>query len=111
MYKISDSIINFITNARKNRKLEFLVRRQTLVEIKIRRIKYKGVSQSPLPFVVAMMPLNYIHWKYTGATNLQNHKNSLITLCTFILKRCLQENMKRNKRLLYKEYEYTAGIW
>ena len=35
MYKISDKVIKFTTEAMKNRKVELTARRQTLIEVEI----------------------------------------------------------------------------
>ena len=55
MYKISDKIINFITNAMENWRVEWIVRGQTQTEVRI----FRGISQRDLPlplqFVIAMI--------------------------------------------------------
>ena len=63
MYKISDKIINFISNDLKNWKVELTVKGKTLAEVKIQKRIFHGSSLLPLLFV---MPLNYVLKKYTG---------------------------------------------
>ena len=81
MSKICDKVINFITKAIENWKIELAARRQTLAEVKMKRD-----SLLPLVFLIAMMPLNYILIKCTGgAKTLQNHRTRLITLHLWII--------------------------
>ena len=91
IYKISDKVINFITEAMKNWKVELKKGGKTLAEVNI----FQGDALSQILFVIAMMSLNYIFRKYTGATNLQNHQKISLTLCTWITSGCLQK-MKKN---------------
>ena len=81
MYKISDKVINFITKAMKNWKIELTAGGQSLAEVNIQRGIFQGDSLSPLLFVIAMMPLNYILRKCTGGykfTNSQEKINHLM---------------------------------
>ena len=54
MNKISNKVINFITETMKNRKVELTAREKTLRGI------FQGDELSPLLFVIAMIPLIYI---------------------------------------------------
>ena len=65
MNKISDKVINFITEDMKNRKKEFTARGKTLAEVKIQRYIFQGVTL--LPSICncndATQSHNYkIHW-------------------------------------------------
>ena len=64
-YKITDKVINFITKAKENLKVELAVRGPTLAEIKIQRGILQWDSLSPLIFVKAMMTLNYLFREFT----------------------------------------------
>ena len=70
MYKISDQVINSITEAMKNRKVELIAGGKTLATMKIQRDIFQGDALLPLLSVIAMKPLNYIVRKYTAAANL-----------------------------------------
>ena len=66
MYKISHEIINFIEKTpMKTGRVELTAGRRSLAEIKIQRGIFQGDSLSPLLFIIAMMPLNYILRKCT----------------------------------------------
>ena len=65
MHKISDKVIRFITEGMKNWKVVLAAGVKTLAEVKIQRGIFLGDVFSPLPLVIAMMPLNYILRKFT----------------------------------------------
>ena len=78
MYKISDKIINFITEVMKTWKVELIAGGKTLTEVEIKRGIFQGGVLSQLLFIIAMMPLNYILRKFTGSykfTKLQEKIN------------------------------------
>ena len=60
MYKISDEVINFIEKTMKTCKVELTAGGRSLAEAKIQRSLFQGYAQSPLLFIIAMMPLNHI---------------------------------------------------
>ena len=70
MYKISDEIVNFIEKTMKTWRVELTVERKNLSEAKIQRGIFQIDAQSPLLFVIAMMPLNHILMKCTGGYKL-----------------------------------------
>ena len=77
MYKIFNKIMNFIMNALAKWKLELIVDRQTLAEVKIQSVIFQGNSISPFTLV------NYRFLQNAKrATNLQNYKKRLIPLYT-----------------------------
>ena len=58
---------------------------------------------SPLVFLIAMMPLNYVYIGSTlEATGLQKRRKRLFTLCKWTISSCLQK-MKKNRKLWYKK--------
>ena len=63
MDKISNKIINIITNAMENWRLELIAVSQTIAEVKIQRDIFQKVL--PLLFVIAMMTLNHVLRKCT----------------------------------------------
>ena len=77
--------MNLISNVMENWNVELIARGQTLAEVKIQRGILKGDKILPLLFVIAMKSLKYVLKKYTKASNLQNHKKRLITLCTSMI--------------------------
>ena len=79
IYKISDKVINFIMKSKKNWKVELTVSGKTLAKMKIKKDIFQGDSLSPLPFLIAIMPLNYLQ----GTTNLHNYKKGLILYYTW----------------------------
>ena len=79
-FKISNKIIKFITKAMKKWKMELVAGGKTLSEVKILWDITKGDTLTLLLLVIAMMSLNCILRKGSGATNLQNRKKRLTTL-------------------------------
>ena len=77
-------VIEFITDAMKNWKVEITAGGKNLAEVNIQRGVFQRDALLPLLFVMVMMPLTYIHWKCTGGgvINLY-HKKRLTTLCTW----------------------------
>ena len=66
MYKISSEVINFKKNSIGKGGVELIAGRKSLAELKIMRGIFQEDALSPLQFVIAMMPLNYILRKCTG---------------------------------------------
>ena len=66
MYKISNEVINFIKKTMKTWRVELTAGGRSLAEAKIQRGIFQGDVQSPLLFIIAMMPLNHILRKCTA---------------------------------------------
>ena len=66
MYKISDEVINFIDKTMKSWRVEQTAGERKWAEAKIQRGIFQGYALSPLLFIIAMMPLNYILRKCTA---------------------------------------------
>ena len=78
MSKISDKVIKFITEGAKNWKAELVARGKTLAEVKIPTDIFQGDSLSSLLFVIAMMPLDYIHRKCPGGYKITKNNNHIM---------------------------------
>ena len=80
MYQISDEVINFIEKTMKNWRGELIAGGKGLAEAKIQRGIFIGDAQSPLLFVIAMMPLNHklrqMHSRIQTQTNAQPDTDS-----------------------------------
>ena len=63
MYKISHEVINFIEKTIKTWRVELTAGGRSLAETKIQRGIFQGDALSPLLFIIAMMPLDYIFRK------------------------------------------------
>ena len=66
MYKISHEVINFIEKTMKTWRVELTAGGRSLAEAKIQTGIFQGDAQSPLLFVIAMVPLNHILRKCTA---------------------------------------------
>ena len=75
--KISDEIINFIEKTMKTLKMELTAGGRCLAEAKAHRGKFQGDAQSPFLFIIAMMPLNHIHWKCTAGYKLSKSQEKI----------------------------------
>ena len=76
MYKISDEIINFIEKTMKTWRVELTEEGESLAEAKIQRGIFQGYALSLL-FILAMMPLNDIFWKYIAAYKLTKSQEKI----------------------------------
>ena len=70
MFKISDEVINFIEKTIKTWIVELTAGGKSSAEAKIQRVVFQGDALSPLLFLIAMMPLNYIFKKCTAGFNI-----------------------------------------
>ena len=72
MYKISHETINFIEKTMKNWRVELTAGGKSLAETKIQRGIFQGDAQSPLLFIIAMIPLNLIVRKCSTGYKLRS---------------------------------------
>ena len=76
MYKISNKVINFITETMKNWRVELIAEGKTLTSVEI----ISGDALSPLLFVKSMVPSNNILWKCTGGNNFTTSQETIYHL-------------------------------
>ena len=76
VYKISDKVVKFITEAMKNRKVELIAGGKILAVEKIQKSILLGDTVSRLMFVIVMLPFKLR--KCTDARNVLNHRKRLI---------------------------------
>ena len=63
----------------KTWRVELIAGGRRLTEAKIQRVIFQGDSQSPLLFIIAMMPLNHILRKCTAGYKLSRSQERSIT--------------------------------
>ena len=113
MYKISDlkyEVINFIDKTMKTWRVELTAGGRKLAEAKIQRGIFWGDALSPLLFIIAMMPLNYILRKCTAGYKLgwsQEKVNHLMYMDDIKL---FAKNEKELETLIHTVRIYSRDI-
>ena len=77
MYKISDRVVQFIEETTQTWRVELTAGGKSLAEVKIQTGIFLGDALSPLLFVIAMMPLNYILRKCTARYKLSKSQEKI----------------------------------
>ena len=107
MYKISDEVIKFIEKTMETLWVESTVGEKSLAEIKIQRGIFQEVALSPLLFVIAMMPLNYILRKCTKCATSKEKINPLMCMGNIKL---FAQNEKELDNIIQAERIYSQDI-
>ena len=105
MYKISYEIINFIEKTMKTRRIELTAGGRSLGEIKTQRGIFQGDALSPLPFIVAMIPLNHILKKYTAGYKLSRSQEKINHLMYMDDFKLFAKNQKELETLIHAGIE------
>ena len=75
MYKIPSEVVKFIEKSIETWRMELTAGGKSLAVAEIQRSKFQGNTQSPLMFVIVMMPINHILRKCTAGYKLSRlHK-------------------------------------
>ena len=77
MYKISYEVINFIEETMKTCRVQLTAGGRCFHETNIQRGIFQGDAQSPLLFIIDMMPLNYILRKCTTGYKLSRSEEKI----------------------------------
>ena len=72
MYNTSDKVIDFITEAMKNWRVELTAGQKTLTKVKTQIAIFQVDSLSSSLTVIAIMLLNHLLRKYTGGFKFTN---------------------------------------
>ena len=116
MYKISHEVINFIEKTMKTWKVELTAGWRSLAETKIQKGIFQGDAQSPLLFIIVMMPLNHKHRKCTTGYNLSKSQEKIIHLMyiddmkLFVKKEKELETLNHNVKIYSQVIEMEFGI-
>ena len=95
-YKISDEVKNFIDTTMKTWRVELTAGGRRLVKAKIKRGIFQGDAQSPLLFIIAMMPLNRILRKCTAGYKLSRSQEKVNHLMYMDDIKLVEKKMKKN---------------
>ena len=110
MYKIADEVIKFIEETMKNWRVELTAGEKSLTQNKIQQGIFQGEALSPLQFMIAMILLNYILRKCTGAFKLYKSQEKINHLM-YIDDIKLKKNRKPQYRHKDIQSEYRDKIW
>ena len=109
MYKISDEVINFIDKTMKTWRFE-LIAGGRLTEAKIQRGIFQIDAQSPLLFIIAMMPLNHILRKCKAGYKLSRSQEKVNHLMYMDDIKLFAKNEKELETLIHTVRIYSRDI-
>ena len=101
MYKISDEVINFIEKTMKTWRVELTAGGKIFAEVKIQRGIFQGDAQSPLLFIIAMMPHSHILKKCTAGYNFCRSQEKINHLIYMDDMKLFAKNEKEPKILIH----------
>ena len=107
IYKISHQVIKFIEQTMKTWRVELTTGGRSIAETNIQRGIFQGDALSPLLFIIAMMPLNYILRKCTAGYKLSRSQEKINHLM-YMDDIKLFAKMKKNWKLSYTKLEYSV---
>ena len=114
LYKISDEVIKVIEKTIKKWRVQLTAEGKSIAKVKIQRGIFQGDALMPILFIIAMMPFNYILWKFRGRYKLIKWKEKINHLCKWTTLNCLQ----KWKRIKYSKTRcenvhsgHRDGIW
>ena len=110
MYKISHEVINFIEKTMKTWRVELTAGGRSLAEINIQRGIFQGDAQSPLLFIIAMMPLNHILRKCTAEYKLSRSQEKINHLMYMDDIKLSAKNEKEMETLIHAVRIYNEDI-
>ena len=114
IYKISYKIINFVTEAIKNWKVELTARGKTLTVLSIQGGILQGDALSPLLFVTAIMPLNYALRKCNRDyqfTKLPENINHLMYMDDIKRSAKKEKELETDTNHITIQPGYRNGVW
>ena len=110
MYKIFSKVIKFIKNTMKNWRVKMTAERKSLPEVKIQGGIFQGDAQSPLLFVIAMMPLNNLLRECTGGYKLNKSPEKINHLMYMDDIKLFAKNEKELESLIKAVRIYSQDI-
>ena len=110
MYKISHEVINFIKKTVKTLRVELKVGGKTFAEAKIQRGIFQGDALSPLLFIIAMMPFNFILRKCTTGYKLSKSQEKINHLMYMNDVKLFAKNEKELETLIHTVRIYSQDI-
>ena len=110
MYKISHEVINFIDKTMKTWRVELTAGGRSLANAKTQRGIFQGDAQSPLLFIIAMMPLNHILRKGTAGYKLSRSQEKINHLMYMDVIKLFAKNEKELETLIHAVRIYSQNI-
>ena len=111
MYKTSDEVVNFIEKTMKTWKVELSAGEKSFAEAKVQRgIFQRGIFLSPLLFIIAMKPLNYILRKCTAGYKLSKSQENINYLMYMDDIKLFAKNEKELETLIHAVGIYIQDI-
>ena len=110
MYKISHEVINFIEQTTKTRRVDLTAGGRSIAETKIQRGIFQGDAQSPLLFIIAMIPPNNILRKYAAGYTLSKSQEKINHLMYMDDIKLFAKNEKELETFIHAVRIYSQDI-
>ena len=101
MYKLSHEVINFIEKTMRTWRAELTAGERSSAETNIQRGIFHGDAQSPLLFIITMMPLNHILRKCTARYKLSRSLEKINYLMYMDDIKLVAKNEKEQETLIH----------
>ena len=110
MYKMSDEVINFTEKTMKTWRLELTAGGRSFAKEKIQGGIFQGNALSLLLFIIAIMPLNHIHWKCLAGYKLSRSQEKINHLMYMDNIKLFGKNGKDRETLIHAVRIYSQDI-
>ena len=111
MYKIPDEVVKSMKKTTKIWRVKLTAGGKSLAKVKLQRGMFQGDAQSPLLFVIVMIPLNYILRKCTAEYKLSKSQEKINHLMYMDNIKLFAKSEKELETLIQAVWIYRIYGW